>query len=86
SFQRRVVGVTTRLDKLLGEVRLLEDKRKSYLAVLSAVRRIPLDVLGEIFTILFPVDLTIRDRVALLRLGHVCRSWRAALMQLRSVW
>ncbi|KAF5336599.1 hypothetical protein D9611_006610 [Ephemerocybe angulata] len=86
TFHNRVHGLTSRIDKLLLEVQKLEDKRTTYLAVLSAVRRIPLDVLGEIFALLIPRDLTVHDRAALLRLGQVCRSWRAAMFQERSVW
>ncbi|KAF6752407.1 hypothetical protein DFP72DRAFT_849881 [Ephemerocybe angulata] len=85
-IQSQVDELTLKISALLDAARKLEEQRTKYRAVLSAVRRVPAEILGEIFSMLLPLDLAPADRTAVMRLGLVCRDWRIALLGTLSVW
>ncbi|KAF6746289.1 hypothetical protein DFP72DRAFT_779359, partial [Ephemerocybe angulata] len=86
SIQAHVEMLSNQLDDLFKHVRSLEEERTKYRAVLSAVRRLPTEILGEIFSLLFPRVLADEDRAYLVDLGLVCHRWREAVLHMRSLW
>jgi hypothetical protein len=56
------------------------------LGVLSSIRRIPLEVLGEIFNFAIPSLLDHQGRAALLEMCLVCRTWRDAALLKQRLW
>ncbi|KAF6756131.1 hypothetical protein DFP72DRAFT_1066947 [Ephemerocybe angulata] len=67
-------------------IKALDAQRRICLSILSPLRRIPLEILGEIFKLVVPFYLHALDRVMLGNLGRVCRRWRDALLNTPSVW
>ncbi|KAF6748502.1 hypothetical protein DFP72DRAFT_796167, partial [Ephemerocybe angulata] len=87
-IQREVDTVTGRISFLRAELEGLEDRLRRHRAALSPVRRVPLEILAEIFSNLFTDDLDFHsdDRDVVLQLGQVCRSWRQATLASHRLW
>ncbi|KAF6750748.1 hypothetical protein DFP72DRAFT_778175, partial [Ephemerocybe angulata] len=64
----------------------VEEELKGYRSILSPIRRLPLEILGEIFKYNFPTFLNSFDRKRLRNLGRVCQRWRDALRSVPSLW
>ncbi|KAF6747827.1 hypothetical protein DFP72DRAFT_918355 [Ephemerocybe angulata] len=65
--------------------RLTEEDR-AHRSALSPVRRLPLEVLGEIFKLVVPSFLNASDREMMGNMGRVCQRWRDALLNASSLW
>ncbi|KAF6745480.1 hypothetical protein DFP72DRAFT_925843 [Ephemerocybe angulata] len=74
-----------KLRMALGEIEARIDQRNG---ALSAIRRVPLEVLGQIFTFTLgaptPLDEGVREE--LLNLGRVCQKWRDASLLTHELW
>jgi hypothetical protein len=89
-----VVAVQQEIDRLKSEIaraksRLqeLEEDLRLHEAVFSPLRQIPVEVLGEIFTLALPDGvLQNRDRQHLVQLCLVCHAWRDAALSARWLW
>ncbi|KAJ7157414.1 hypothetical protein C8R46DRAFT_425278 [Mycena filopes] len=66
-----------------------EQTLKEYRAVLSAVRRVPAEIICEIFAWMLPHTQVVQHQtvqVAPWMFGHVCRYWRAAALAYAPLW
>ncbi|KAJ2920027.1 hypothetical protein MD484_g481, partial [Candolleomyces efflorescens] len=90
SLTSDITGVKSQLERLRRELGRLETRRDGYQAVLSPLRRMPLEILGEIFlTILAGIDPEKSKRfkdVTLIDLCLVCRAWRNAALATPRLW
>ncbi|KAJ3535241.1 hypothetical protein NMY22_g6573 [Coprinellus aureogranulatus] len=71
--------VQARLDELDKELRRQR-------AILSPLRRFPIEVLGEIFSIMMPRVLDEKGRQQLVDLQLVCREWRDTVRLVNRLW
>ncbi|KAF5338626.1 hypothetical protein D9611_012772 [Ephemerocybe angulata] len=78
--------IEQRRNLLLDQLARLDDKRLTVQGVLSAVRRIPLEILGDIFTEVLPFVLNHEARNELLNLVLVCKRWREACLLTKRLW
>ncbi|KAF5332302.1 hypothetical protein D9611_008063 [Ephemerocybe angulata] len=84
--QYRVDTLMRQLEMMAEHVLQLEEELMVYRTVLSPLRRLPLEILGEIFKLMFPSFLNAYDRKEMRNLGSVCRRWRDALLNASSLW
>ncbi|CAA7266163.1 unnamed protein product [Cyclocybe aegerita] len=87
-----IQGEMDALAKLLGAVRqrfeATQQSINKYETILSPIRRVPADVLGEIFAHCLPTHrnpLFLSSEAPILP-SHVCRSWRAMALSTPSLW
>ncbi|KAF6744977.1 hypothetical protein DFP72DRAFT_1077881 [Ephemerocybe angulata] len=78
--------IEQRRNVLLDKLARLDDKRLTVQGVLSAIRRIPLEILGVIFTEVLPFVLNHDGRNELLNLVLVCKRWREACLITKRLW
>ncbi|KAF6744822.1 hypothetical protein DFP72DRAFT_927400 [Ephemerocybe angulata] len=64
----------------------LTEEDRAYRSALSPVRRLPLEVLGEIFKLVVPSFLNASDREMMGNMGRVCQRWRDAFLNVSSLW
>ncbi|RXW11331.1 hypothetical protein EST38_g14524 [Candolleomyces aberdarensis] len=79
-------SLQTEINDLLARVAQTEERIRRRRSVLSAVRRLPEEILGEIFVCLLPEILDFRGRTDLITLCLVCKSWRNAAMLCHRLW
>ncbi|KAF5330023.1 hypothetical protein D9611_014513 [Ephemerocybe angulata] len=84
--QYRIATLTRQMDMLVEHLAQVEEELKGYRSILSPIRRLPLEILGEIFKYNFPTFLNSFDRKRLRNLGRVCQRWRDALRSVPSLW
>ncbi|KAK6996915.1 hypothetical protein R3P38DRAFT_3370723 [Favolaschia claudopus] len=81
-----------RLNSLIQDLTAQRDRVQDYLAshkaLISQARRLPQDILGEIFLACLPTggNAMMSAREAPLLLGHICSSWRAISFAQRRLW
>ena len=94
AFLREVVdGLDIQAGEIRNQLRGLEEKlraverdRKFFKPMLSPVRRIPLETLGEIFALIVEMDSSLNDAAALAKISLVCESWRRAALGMPKLW
>ncbi|KAF5313339.1 hypothetical protein D9611_008666 [Ephemerocybe angulata] len=86
SVQQAIDGLSKRIVKLQGQLKALEGQRRQHQAILSPIRRIPLEILGEIFALVLPDVLYDAARQMLMHLNLVCKSWRNACLLAHQLW
>ncbi|KAF6746014.1 hypothetical protein DFP72DRAFT_641379 [Ephemerocybe angulata] len=86
SVQQEIDGLSERIAKLQGQLEALESQRRQHQGILSPIRRIPLEILGEIFALVLPDILRVGDRKMLRHLGLVCKSWQNPSLLLHQLW
>ncbi|KAF6745954.1 hypothetical protein DFP72DRAFT_923684 [Ephemerocybe angulata] len=86
SVQQTIDGLSKRISKLQSQLDALEGQRQRHRAILSPVRRMPMEILGEIFALALPDVLYPDDRRMLRHLGLVCKSWRNASLLAHRLW
>jgi len=88
SIETEIHELQSRLEKLHGKQVAIKQALKTYNDILSPVRRLPLDVLCEIFTRCLPTERnpTMSAKDAPLLLMHVCKSWREATLSFPELW
>ncbi|KAF6745944.1 hypothetical protein DFP72DRAFT_855785 [Ephemerocybe angulata] len=88
TVQQEIDGLASKIAKAKSQHDrdVLEKQRKCYRAVLSPVRRMPCELLGEIFLLAVPLILHEDNRCAVLNLGRVCKMWREATLYARRLW
>ncbi|KAJ7739674.1 hypothetical protein DFH07DRAFT_708341, partial [Mycena maculata] len=69
--------------RLLCEVEELRRSSHRHKAIIHPIRRLPSEILGEIFQQLNDVE---AEKPAPLIFGEVCRQWRAIALSLPSLW
>ncbi|KAF5310333.1 hypothetical protein D9611_012076 [Ephemerocybe angulata] len=86
TVQNALDSLGGRISTLQSQLYRLEKQRRQHRAILSPVRRIPLEVLAEIFVLVAPGVKNIYERQTVIDLGLVCRSWRAATLVVHQLW
>ncbi|KAK7001464.1 hypothetical protein R3P38DRAFT_3049282 [Favolaschia claudopus] len=81
-----------RLNSLIQDLTAQRDRVQDYLAshkaLISQARRLPQDILGEIFLACLPTggNAVMSAREAPLLLGHICGAWRSLSFSQRRLW
>ncbi|KAJ7114154.1 hypothetical protein C8R43DRAFT_935280, partial [Mycena crocata] len=87
--------LTTEIARLQDIVEKLTAKRdgltefvESHLAFVSPVRKLPHDILGEIFVACLPTDRypILHQRDSPLLLSHICSDWRSVALSTPRLW
>ncbi|KAF6745455.1 hypothetical protein DFP72DRAFT_974188 [Ephemerocybe angulata] len=86
SVQQTIDGLSKTISKLQSQLGALEGERQQLRAVLSPVRRMPMEILGEIFALVLPDVLDPDGREMLRDLGRVCKSWQNASLLAHHLW
>lgn len=83
-----ILQLTALAHKLQSELEEVQNRLCQRRGALSAVRRIPQEILGEIFSSVLgaPVPLDLTGRNELLDLGLICRRWREATLLTHQLW
>ncbi|RXW24067.1 hypothetical protein EST38_g1757 [Candolleomyces aberdarensis] len=86
SIQLGIHFVQNTLSQLQRQTRELEGQLRQFHSVLSPARRLPVEILGEIFSsaISHPLDETERKR--LVNFALVCRTWHNAVYHAHRLW
>ncbi|KAJ2915884.1 hypothetical protein MD484_g4514, partial [Candolleomyces efflorescens] len=86
SIREDIDSLSQQISKLSLELQDLEDRRQKRRAALSAIRKIPIEVLGKIFTFVLPLQLGENGRKELVGLSLVCKGWCRAVHLTHSLW
>jgi hypothetical protein len=85
-FQLEIDSITSQISQLHKRLSELENQLRVYRGVLSPVRRMPAEVLGEIFVCFLPDMLQAGARNDLVNIQLVCKSWRDAARLTHQLW
>lgn len=89
SLETRMNDLNTRITQLrsqLQELEKLEGQLRQYRGALSPIRRIPPEVLGEIFRYVLPSVEDAGSEGVVVELGLVCKGWREATFGVHHFW
>ncbi|KAF6745946.1 hypothetical protein DFP72DRAFT_639453 [Ephemerocybe angulata] len=86
TVQNALDSLTGRISTLRSQLERLEEQHRHHRAILSPMRRIPLEVLAEIFVLVCRPIQSEYDRRTVINLGLVCKSWRAATLLAHRLW
>jgi hypothetical protein len=86
TIQQGVGALSEKIGRLKAQLEILEEDLREHQAILSAVRRIPAEVLGEIFKSVLPLILNAEGRKQLVTLCLVCKPWCHAARLTRRLW
>jgi hypothetical protein len=78
--------LSDKISHLRSQLEELEGNFNRYKAILSPIRKIPLELLGEIFEMALPDHMNIHYESRLLKLCLVCKNWRDAAHLTRPLW
>ncbi|KAJ6594624.1 hypothetical protein B0H19DRAFT_907708, partial [Mycena capillaripes] len=83
-----IADLQTAIDKLAEERDTLEAYVEGHRALMSPVRRLPLDIIQEIFIACLPDDhnCVMGASEAPVLLGRICSSWRATSLDTPRLW
>ncbi|KAF5311653.1 hypothetical protein D9611_009536 [Ephemerocybe angulata] len=85
-IRHEIRGMKSQISLLRSQLRSLEKRLLQHEIALSASRKVPFEVLGEIFELLLPDVLDDADRKTLIDLTLVCKNWREAALQKHRLW
>ncbi|KAF5311184.1 hypothetical protein D9611_012998 [Ephemerocybe angulata] len=74
------------IEDLMKIISVLQAEKEKCRIVLSPVRRIPQELLSEIFSFTLPYTLAEDDREMMTNLSAVCQSWRVAALATHTLW
>jgi hypothetical protein len=85
---KEINRITQRLERLRNERQAYQKYIDDHEAVLSPIRRVPLEILQCIFVRCLPTkhNGVMSSRQAPILLTHVCRDWRAAALKMPRLW
>ncbi|KAF6748510.1 hypothetical protein DFP72DRAFT_789177, partial [Ephemerocybe angulata] len=86
SLRNEVEKITSRISVLRAELEGLENRLRQHHSALSPVRRVPPEILAEIFSALVMGVQGSEGRDGLLDLGLVCKGWRRAALSSHRLW
>ncbi|EDR04257.1 uncharacterized protein LACBIDRAFT_304790 [Laccaria bicolor S238N-H82] len=88
SLDAEIERVQSILDELRHERCALSDEIEAHRALISPIRRIPFDVLGEIFVHCLPDgrNAVMSSREAPILLGRICSAWRSIALSTPRLW
>ncbi|KAJ7452122.1 hypothetical protein B0H11DRAFT_2074381 [Mycena galericulata] len=83
-----IIGTQLLLDGLSRQRAALRESVAAHLALVSPVRRLPLDILEEIFIACLPTDhnSVMAESDAPLLLCHICSTWRSLALSTPQLW
>ncbi|KAJ6506711.1 hypothetical protein C8R45DRAFT_860669 [Mycena sanguinolenta] len=83
-----ITKLQTAIDKLVEERSRVAAYIEDHEALISPVRRLPLDIIQELFVACLPThrNCVMSASEAPVLLGHVCRSWRAISLSTPRLW
>ncbi|KAJ7434902.1 hypothetical protein B0H11DRAFT_2115982 [Mycena galericulata] len=83
-----IVVTQALLDELISKRAILDEFVAAHLALASPVRRVPTDIMQEIFVASLPSgqNSTITEQDAPLLLCHICRAWRGLALSMPRLW
>ncbi|KAJ7730705.1 hypothetical protein DFH07DRAFT_1065961 [Mycena maculata] len=83
-----IVATQALLDELTSKRAVLDEFVAAHLALVSSVRRVPTDIMQEIFVASLPSgqNSTITEQDAPLLLCHICRAWRSLALSTPRLW
>ncbi|KAF6741737.1 hypothetical protein DFP72DRAFT_239953 [Ephemerocybe angulata] len=85
-IQTEIAKMKTQISKLRAQLGSLEERLFEHERLLSSSRKVPLEVLGEIFANAVPSVLDEGARNTLLDLCLVCKNWREAALHYPRLW
>ncbi|KAF6748471.1 hypothetical protein DFP72DRAFT_1015076, partial [Ephemerocybe angulata] len=85
-IQTEIAKMKTQISKLRTQLGSLEERLFEHERMLSSSRKVPLEVLGEIFANAVPSVLDEGARNTLLDLCLVCKNWREAALHYPRLW
>ncbi|KAF6748467.1 hypothetical protein DFP72DRAFT_1174129 [Ephemerocybe angulata] len=85
-IRHEIRGMKSQISLLRSQLRSLEKRLLQHEMALSASRKVPFEILGEIFELLLPDVLDDADRKTLIDLTLVCKNWREAALQKHRLW
>ncbi|KAJ2914148.1 hypothetical protein MD484_g6268, partial [Candolleomyces efflorescens] len=85
-FQLQADNITSQISQLHSRLAELEDQLRPYRSVLSPLRKMPAEILGEIFLFFLPDHLELDARDRLINIQLVCKSWRDAARLTHRLW
>ncbi|KAF8185018.1 hypothetical protein K438DRAFT_1539773, partial [Mycena galopus ATCC 62051] len=87
-MDEEIEGVRKALEKLTKERDTLRTYVEAHQALMSPIRRCPLDIIREIFMACIPADrnCVMSAQEAPILLGRICRSWRAISISQPQLW
>lgn len=86
SLELEITRARAMLERLERKRRRIRTKRQAYEFILSPVRRLPLEILGDIFAFGLPVHLGRATTSVLQSYMGVCRTWRHACLSSPKIW
>ncbi|KAJ7512827.1 hypothetical protein B0H11DRAFT_1843221 [Mycena galericulata] len=83
-----ITGMQNTINKLIGERESLGAYVQAHAALISPTRRLPLDIIQEIFVACLPThrNCVMSAREAPVLLGRICSSWRAISLSTPRLW
>jgi len=88
SLDAEIEKVQSILDGLRDKHRALSDEIEAHRALISPIRQLPLDVLGEIFVHCLPEgrNAVMSSEEAPILLGRICSAWRSITLSTPRLW
>ncbi|KAJ7112102.1 hypothetical protein C8R44DRAFT_632085, partial [Mycena epipterygia] len=88
-LKAQIQSMEITLTQLLEQRDEMADRLCQHKAIMSPVRRVPAELMCEIFSLTLPWSRRVNQMVVHQppsRLGHVCRSWRDTSLAYPSLW
>ncbi|KAF7362733.1 hypothetical protein MVEN_00622600 [Mycena venus] len=88
-LQTEILELQKALERRMQELEETKASLKNHTAILSAVRRVPAEIICEIFSYTLPCTRRVNGldtQQAPWRLGHICRQWRATVLGYPPLW
>ncbi|KAJ6578888.1 hypothetical protein DFH09DRAFT_349360 [Mycena vulgaris] len=82
----QIIATQKLLDELTERRAALDEFVSAHLALMSPVRRMPLDIVQEIFVASLPDNPGMTEADAPLLLCHICRAWRSLALSTPRLW
>ncbi|TEB37450.1 hypothetical protein FA13DRAFT_907591 [Coprinellus micaceus] len=80
TLNNRIEDLTSSISQMEAQLQVMKVELKRHQNALSAFRRIPQEILGEIFLYACPSEGQV------VRFGLVCRMWRKATLSTHQLW
>ncbi|KAJ2928532.1 hypothetical protein H1R20_g8551, partial [Candolleomyces eurysporus] len=86
SIEQDIKDTSDKISRLRSQLDELEVRRRRHQALLSPLRRLPLETLGEIFMCTLPSVLGQTERRYVTSLSLVCKDWHCAVLVTHQLW
>ncbi|KAJ7679156.1 hypothetical protein DFH06DRAFT_1165846 [Mycena polygramma] len=86
AFNSQIATLDAQRARLVGERDQISEHVRQHRAILSTIRRVPPELVGEIFALTLPGEGEDAANLAPWYLGHICRSWRRYALGHSFLW